>query len=150
MIDEGKIRKLAEEKLSEGGVFLTDVIVKHGNSIHVFIDGDQGVTIDDCVAISRHIESNLNRDEEDFNLQVSSAGVDQPLKFVRQYIKNIGRKLSVELKDGVAVTGKLLAADNEKIQLQTETQKGRKIITGETIEINYSEIVKALSLISFK
>lgn len=150
MIDEGMIRKLAEEKLGEAGTFLTDVVVKQGNSIHIFIDGDQGVTIDDCVALSRHIESNLNRDEEDFNLQVSSAGIDQPLKFARQYIKNIGRKLSIELKDGVAITGKLLAADNEKIQLQTETKKGRKIIAGDTIELNYTVIVKALCLISFK
>ncbi|MBE0663147.1 MAG: ribosome assembly cofactor RimP [Bacteroidales bacterium] len=150
MIDERFIRKLAEEKLGESGVFLTDVIVKQGNSIHVFIDGDQGVTIDECVALSRHIESNLNREEEDFNLQVSTAGVDQPLKFARQYIKNIGRKLSIELKNGEAITGKLLAADNEKIQLQTETQKGRKTITGDTIELNYTEIVRALCLISFK
>lgn len=150
MIDEGMIRKLVVEKLGETGTFLTDVVVKQGNSIHVFIDGDQGVTIDDCVALSRHIESNLNRDEEDFNLQVSSAGVDQPLKFARQYVKNIGRKLCIELKDGVLITGKLLAANNEKIQVQTEAKKGRKIIAGDTIEFNYTEIVKALCLISFK
>jgi ribosome maturation factor RimP len=150
MIDEALIRKLIEEKLGESGLFVTELLIKQGNNIQVFIDGDHGVSVDDCIALSRHIESNLDRDKEDFSLQVSSAGVDQPLKFARQYIKNIGRKLNIELNDGRNLSGALIAADNEKIKIQTETKKGRKIVTGEMAEVNYNEIVKAICLISFK
>jgi len=150
MIDETLISKLIEDKLGDGGLFVTELVVKQGNNIQVFIDSDHGVSVDDCIALSRHIESNLDRDQEDFNLQVSSAGVDQPLKFARQYIKNIGRKLNIELSDGRNLTGALMAAGNEKIQIQTETKKGRKIVAGEMVEVNYSEIVKAICLISFK
>jgi ribosome maturation factor RimP len=150
MIDEALISKLIEEKLGDGGLFVTELVVKQGNNIQVFIDSDHGVSVDDCIALSRHIESNLDREKEDFNLQVSSAGVDQPLKFARQYIKNIGRKLSIELNDGRNLTGALIAAGDEKIKIQTETKKGRKIIAGEMAEVNYNEIVKAICLISFK
>lgn len=150
MITEELITRLAEEKLSGSGFFLTGVEVKPGNNIQVFIDGDQSVTIADCATLSRYIESHLDRDNEDFNLKVSSAGVDQPLQFVRQYIKNVGRKISVELHDGKQITGVLLKAGEASIALQTETKKGRKIITGETIELNYKDINKAICLISFK
>lgn len=150
MIDEALISKLIEEKLGDSGLFLTELLVKQGNNIQVFIDSDHGVSVDDCIALSRHIESNLDRDIEDFHLQVSSAGVDQPLKFARQYIKNIGRKLNIELSDGRNFTGALIAADNEKIKIQTETKKGRKIVAGELVDVNYHEIVKAICLVSFK
>jgi len=150
MINEAAILKLIEEKLSQSELFVTEVNIKQGNNIQVFIDGDREVNIADCVALSRHIESNLNRDEEDFTLQVSSAGVDQPLKSVRQFLKNIGRKLNIELSDGENLTGKLLLADDQKIQVQTEIKKGHRIITGDTIEINHDNIAKAVCLISFK
>lgn len=150
MITEELITRLAEEKLSGSGFFLTGVEVKPGNNIQVFVDGDQGVTIADCASLSRYIESQLDRDHEDFNLKVSSAGVDQPLQFTRQYIKNVGRKISVELHDGKQITGMLLKAGETSIELQTETQKGRRIITGETIALNYIDINKAICLISFK
>ena len=150
MINEERIRKLAEEKLGDSGLFLTSVLVKPGNSILVFIDGDHGVTIDDCVSLSRHIESSLDRDSEDFNLQVSSAGIDQPLQFPRQFVKNMGRRLSLSLHDGSTITGKLLLAGDDGIHIQTEEKKGRKIIPGKTQEFNYTEIAKALCLVSFK
>lgn len=150
MIDEAKIRQLVEEKLDSTGFFITELVVKQGNNIQVFIDGDHDVNIDDCIALSRHIESNLDREQEDFNLQVSSAGLDQPLKFVGQYVKNIGRKLSIDLNDGSNITGKLLAAGKENIQIQSETQKGRKIISGELVTITYDNITKAICLASFK
>jgi ribosome maturation factor RimP len=150
MIDEKIIRDLVETKLSETSLFVTDLVVKQGNLIQIFIDGDQEVSIDDCVALSRHIESNLNRDEEDFTLQVSSAGVDQPLKSLRQYKKNIGRRLGIDLNDGTKISGKLLDAGVEKIQIETEIKKGHKILPGNTLEIDYQDITKAFCLVSFK
>lgn len=150
MIDEEVIRKLIEKRLAETALFVTELTIMQGNNIQVFIDGDQGVSINDCVALSRHIESNLDRDQEDFKLQVSSAGVDRPLQFPRQYVKNVGRRFSIELKDESNISGALLAAEKDKIQVQTEIKKGRKIIPGNIVEINYKDISIAICLTSFK
>lgn len=150
MINETTVRKLVEDRLNGTDFFLTDLMVKKDNTIHVFIDGDKGVNIDDCVALSRYIESNLDRDAEDFSLQVSSAGVDHALKFSRQYRKNIGRSLRIEKKDGSIFNGKLLDANDENIQVQTEIKKGRKLLPGEVLTIHYNEIAKAFCLVSFK
>lgn len=150
MITENTIRKIVAEKIQDSGLFLYDIIIKSGNSIHVYIDGDQSVTIDDCVGLSRHIESQLDREAEDFNLQVSSPGIDQPLKFARQFPKNAGRRLKIELRDGGLLEGKFLSADAEKIQVQTEIKKGRTILPGEIREINLDDIDRAYTIISFK
>lgn len=150
MITEKTIRILIEEKLGQTSLFLTDLIIRQDHQINVYIDGDQGVTIDDCVMLSRYIESHLDRDKEDFALQVSSHGIDQPLKFARQYVKNVGRRFRIELKDGHSLTGKLISAEGEKIHLQTEKQKGNKTIQDEIVELNIGDIDKALCLISFK
>jgi ribosome maturation factor RimP len=150
MIDEGALLKLTEEYLSQSGLFVAELTVKPGNNIMVSIDGDKEVSIDDCVALARFIESSLNRDEEDYNLQVSSAGVDQPLKTLRQYTKNIGRRLGIDLADGGNITGKLVSADSEKIQVQKEIKKGRKITSGDIVELDYAGITKAVCLVSFK
>ncbi len=150
MITEKAIRLLIEEKLEKTSLFLTDLVIRKDQQINVYIDGDQGVTIDDCVMLSRYIESHLNRDREDFALQVSSHGIDQPLKLARQYVKNVGRRFRIELKDGHLLTGKLLLAEGEKIQVQTEKQKGNKTIKDEIVELNIGDIDKALCLVSFK
>lgn len=150
MIAENTIQKILAEKIQDSGLFLYDIQIKSGNSIHVYIDGDQSVTVDNCVEISRYIESQLDRETEDFNLQVSSPGADQPLKFARQYPKNVGRRLSIALKDGGNLEGKLLSYDSEKIQVQTEIKKGRKVLQGEMREIYLADIDKAYIIISFK
>jgi len=86
--------------LKDSPLFLLDVIIRKGNRILVTIDGDQGVSIADCAKLSRYIESRLNREEEDFELQVSTAGADSPLKLKRQYPGHCGRTLEVSLIDG--------------------------------------------------
>ena len=150
MITENSIRLIVEEKLENTSFFLTNLVIRQGNQIHIYIDGDQGVTIDDCAMLSKYIESNLNRNEEDFTLQVSSAGIDQPLKFRRQYVRNIGRRFWMELKDGSFFTGKLLSVEGDKIQVHTEKQKGKMVIEDKIIELEISDINKALCLISIK
>ncbi len=89
--------------------FLVDVEVKGGNVINVFVDGDNGISIGQCSKISRHIEASLNRDEEDYDLRVSSPGLDRPFKSKRQYLKYIGRDIEVDITDGKPLKGKLLS-----------------------------------------
>jgi ribosome maturation factor RimP len=150
MIETELIRKLAEEKLNGTDLFLVDAEVKSGNNIQVLIDGRHDVTIDDCIAVSRHIESALDREQEDFNLQVSSAGIDKPLMYASQYIKNIGRRLSIDLKEGGNISGKLLNADENEIEIQTEKKTGRKTVAGKNMHVKYNDIEKAMCLVTFK
>ena len=99
--------------------YLVGMKITPDNRIFVDIDGDHGVTIDDCIELSRTIEGQLDRDEEDFELNVSSAGADQPLRLTRQYIKNIGREVEVVTLDGEKLTGTLTAADEEQFTVST-------------------------------
>ena len=98
MIEKIKILELVNQALEGTDKFLVNLKVTPDNRIYV--DGDNGVTIDDCIELSRAIESRLDRDEEDFALDVSSAGADQPLKLTRQMVKNIGREVEAMTFDG--------------------------------------------------
>ena len=127
----GEIVKLVEQLLEDEPVyFIVSVAIKPVNNISLFIDGDSGITIEKCVRINKAlykqiVETTLYPDGE-FSLEVSSPGLDEPLKLNRQYIKNIGRSLMVELADGKKVEGKLIAADNVGIELEEELGKGKK------------------------
>ena len=95
-----KVETLLEAALRDDeSLFLIDLKIGSDNSINITLDGDQGVTLKDCMNISRAIEHNLDREEYDFSLEVASAGVGSPLLNSRQYIKNIGRKLRVDLSE---------------------------------------------------
>jgi len=126
-----EIVKLVEQLLQNEPVyFLVSLAIKPVNNISLFIDGDSGITIEKCVRINKAlykqiVETTLYPDGE-FSLEVSSPGLDEPLKLNRQYIKNIGRSLMVELADGKKVEGKLIAADNVGIELEEELGKGKK------------------------
>lgn len=134
MIDKGKIIKLIEEKLTEDQ-FIVEVEVSPANQISVQIDSEKGISIDDCVAISRQIEGNLDREEEDFELQVSSAGLGQPFKVLRQYTKNIEQEIEVVLKDGQKIAGILKAVQETSFDLETskkekvEGKKKKELVT---------------------
>ena len=123
MIEKIKILELVNEALEGSDKFLVSLKITPDNRIYVDIDGDNGVTIDDCIELSRAIESQLDRDEEDFALDVSSAGADQPLKLTRQYLKNIGREVEVVTFDGEKSVGELTAADEERIVVRTAGTK---------------------------
>ena len=152
MIKEKQIKKLIDSQLQGTDKFLVDIIIKRGNSILVFIDGDAGVKIQDCIDLSRHIESNLDRDYEDFSLNVSSHGLDQPLKLLRQYKKNEGRGLSVLLSDGSKMKGKLIMADEDGITILPELEKKKKKTDKEIKEefINFDQIKESKLIITFK
>lgn len=151
MINENTIRALVKEKIAETDYYLLSVDIKAGNNIVVV----GPVSISDCVDISRQIEHNLDREEEDFSLSVSSPGLDKPLRDYRQYIKNIGRHLEIRLADGAELEGELIAADEEEIKVKEEKKErveGKK--KKELIELEhtfkYPEIKQAKIKIIFK
>jgi ribosome maturation factor RimP len=148
MIEKGKIITLIEEKLTEDQ-FIVEVEVSPTNQISVLIDSEKGISIDDCVTISRQIEGNLDREEEDFELQVSSAGLGQPFKVFRQYTKNIGREIEVVLKDGQKMEGILKAVQETSFELESskkekvEGKKKKELVTSiHTIAFDEAKTVK--------
>ena len=151
MITEKQIKKLIGQHLEGGEFFLVDLVVKPGNRVLVFIDGDHRVTIEACRELSRFIEDNLDRETEDFDLTVSSAGADRPLKLPRQYIKNIGNDLEVVTASGEKITGKVLNAGEDGIEIeQVPVKKTAKTIEKIVVSLKYDEIKTAKEVISFK
>jgi len=148
MIKKEQLIGWINEHLEGSDKFLVEVLVKPGERIHVFIDGDSGIAVADCSRLSRYLETKLDREQEDFELTVSSHGADQPLRFPRQYRKNAGRSLKVTLKDGAQLTGLLLGADDHKITLKPETVKHKPVLPER--DIDYEEIAEAKIVISFK
>ncbi|WP_280747249.1 ribosome assembly cofactor RimP [Parabacteroides sp. PF5-9] len=155
MIDKQNIIKIVEEKLIASEYYLVDVVVKPGNLIIVEIDHDEAVNIDDCVALSRHIEAHLDRDVEDFELEVGSAGITAPFKVLRQYTKNVGNEVEMLLKSGVKLTGVLKSADESGVILSIEKKvkpegAKRKVIVQEELSYTFDEIKYTKYLIRFK
>lgn len=155
MIEKNTIRQLAEEKLAASDYFVVDVEIKPGNVIVVEIDSDKAVSIDDCAELSRYIEEHLDRDAEDFELEVGSAGITSPFKVLRQYRKNIGNEVEMLLKAGKKLTGILKDANEENVTLTVEKQvkpegAKRKITVEEDLTYSYDEIKYTKYLIRFK
>lgn len=158
MLDREKIIVLAEERMAEldKGLFIVDLRISDANVISLEIDSETGsVSIDDCVRVSRNIEHNLDREEQDFELSVSSAGLDKPLRVLKQYPKNIGRELKVKTASGDKVEGVLTKADASGIVLQTSRKeriegKKKKELIVEDIPLKYADIKEAKVVISFK
>jgi ribosome maturation factor RimP len=149
------IRKYLQEELPQRGLFLVDVTVKPGNRITVFVDSMKGVTLDECIGVSRLIESKLDREAEDFELEVSSPGLGNPLKLPQQFEKNLGRILEVITFDGMKTTGKLVMAGEEMIRLEVETlgkdtHSRKKVKVIKTWEKRIEEIKTAKVSISLK
>jgi ribosome maturation factor RimP len=147
-----KIRDLAEKSLASPAHFLVEVVVsKHKPwKFTVIIDGDQGITIDDCATVSRTLNESLESEILDpYALEVSTPGLDHPLKLKRQFKKNIGRGLKVVKKDKSMVNGTLKQAEEEKIVVENESGQGKKTAL-KIIEIPFTEIEKAFVTVSFK
>ena len=148
MISESYIRQLVEEKLEGTDMFIVELTLSSNNRIVVEVDGMSGVTIDDCVAVSRQIESNLDREQEDFELQVSSAGIDKPLRARRQFEKNIGREVKIVLQDSAELKGELLEV-GESLKVKLPASKKKKLPEREET-IAWENIRETKILISFK
>jgi len=154
MISADRIQNIAAEKLAESTNFIVDITVKSGNKITVLLDNDQGVSISDCVAMSRHIESNLDREAEDFELNVMSPGLSEPFKILRQYQKNIGKQVDIVTKEGKKLSGKLLKATDLGIEVESkskervEGKKGKQLIMSK-INLTFNQIKETKIVISF-
>lgn len=137
MIDKFKVLDIVKDTLEGTEKYLVNMRITPDNRIFVDIDGDNGINIDDCIELSRTIENKLNREEEDFELNVSSAGADAPLKMPRQYHRHIGRMLSVEPFEGEPVEGTLLEADEEQFVIKT---KGLKKVLPQELTFRYDNV----------
>ena len=155
MIAEKKVRELAQSRLDEFNGFIIDLKISSSNQIKLLIDSDTAISVSDCMSVSRNIEHNLDREEEDFSLEVSSAGIDQPFKHRRQYHKNMGREVKVKsLND--KVTEGLLTEVNEhdivvltRIKERIEGRKAKKWVETKQ-HINFDDIKETKVIISFK
>jgi ribosome maturation factor RimP len=120
MIEKQKIQGLIEEFIKGTGLFLVSVKVSSSNRIIVLADKNEGITIDECAAIHRHVENGLDRDKEDFELQVSSPGLDMPFLVIEQYLKNEGKKVEVTDNEGSKYIGNLKNVTRGGFELETK------------------------------
>jgi ribosome maturation factor RimP len=158
MIDRKEIERLVEERIQEldNGLYVVEMTISSTNVIRIEIDKiNGGVTVSDCVSVSRNVEHNLDREKADFELHVSSAGLDKPFRHINQYIKNVGRMINVKTKDGRTIEGEIVKVADDKIILSAEEMQlleGKK--KKEKVEIIYelmlTEIKEANIVISFK
>lgn len=146
MIDKFKVLDIIKDTLDGSDKYLVNMKITPDNRIFVDIDGDEGINIDDCIVLSRAIENQLNREEEDFELNVSSAGADAPLKMPRQYRRHMGRDLSVETFDGTTYEGTLTLCDDTQFTIQT---KGTKKVAPQVLTFNYADVRAAKVVLKF-
>ena len=153
MITKEQVTQLANESLENTDRFVVDITVSKSNVIFVYIDSDTSVTIDHCVELSRYIESHLDREIEDYELSVSSAGIDYPLLKNRQLNEYIEKELDILNNEGIKKTYKLLSFNDEKLDVQEATIKrlGRlkKIVYSETTELFFKDIKEIKPYINF-
>ena len=155
MISKNVVEGIVNEWLEDKEYFLVDVTVSPDDKIVVEIDHAEGVWIDDCVELSRFIESKLDREEEDFELEVGSAGIGQPFKVLQQYLIHIGKEVEVLTKEGKKLEGVLKEADADHFvvtvlkKVKPEGAK-RPVWVDEDLTFTYDEIKYTKYLISFK
>jgi ribosome maturation factor RimP len=156
MIEEKLIRELVEERLAAFDGYIIDLSIGAGNAIKLLIDADHSISIIECMSVSRNVEHNLDREEEDFSLEVSSAGLDQPFRHIRQYKKSIGRDVEVVSLEGRKTEGKLSAVNEDSFIVLTKHKekiegrsKAKHWVEKENV-IKFSDIKQTKVIISFK
>ena len=156
MIDEKHIRELAEERLATFDGFIVELTIGAGNNIKLLIDADHSISITECMSVSRNVEHNLDREVEDFSLEVSSAGLDQPFKHIRQYLKCVGRDVQVIDLEGKKLEGNMRAADEKSFTVVTKSKekiegrsKAKHWVDHDHI-FEYKDVKQTKVIISFK
>lgn len=150
-----KVAQLLASALEENkSLFLIDLDITESNQIRVIIDGDKGVTVEDCIAVSRQIEHNLDREAYDFSLEVMSAGISEPLTLPRQFKKNIGRNLKIKTKNDKKIEGELTEANNISCTLRWSEREPKPVGKGKvTVQkeaaLHYEDIMEAKVMITF-
>ena len=151
---EKRVAALVEEKIADRPeLFLVSIKMLPNNKLIIHVDGDEGISIQDCAAISRHVGFHLEEEntiDKAYNLEVSSPGVGEPLQLNRQYHKNIGRDLSVKLNDGTIKEGKLISLTDDAIEIEEKVKEKGKKVQLVNAQIEFNNIVETKVLISFK
>ncbi len=150
MVEKQKIQAIVEEFIKGTGLFLVAVKVSSANRITVLADKNNGITIDECAGLHREIEKNLDRETEDFELQVSSPGLDLPFAVIEQYYKNDGKKVEVIDIEGVKYTGKLKNITKGGFELETEVKVKGKTKELKDISFNFEQIKSTRVILTIK
>jgi ribosome maturation factor RimP len=151
---EKRVKELVEEKIADKpNLFIVDIKMHSNGKLIILLDGDEGIGIDECVQVSRHVGFHLEEEnviETAYNLEVSSPGIDFPLSSPRQYAKNVGRNLGIKMKDGVKREGVLTGLTEDAIIIEEKVkEKGKKAQVIESV-IPMEQITETKVLISFK
>ena len=154
-MDIAKVREIVEKKLEGTDMFVVECVCSPSNEIMLTLDSDTRVTIDACAELSRAVNEAFDRDEEDFSLTVASAGIGEPLKLVRQYLKIVGSPIEVLLTSGIKLLGTLDAADEQGITISYDEKvavegKKRKELQHTVRTYAYSEIKTAKEYLDYK
>jgi len=150
MIEKNKIEETVREFIKGTGLFLVSVKVSSANRITVLADKKGGITIDECVAVHRHIEKNFNRDEVDYELQVSSPGLDMPFSVIEQYQNNEGSKVEVTDNDGGSYSGILKNVTSGGFELETEVKVKGKARETKEISFNFDQVKTTRVILTIK
>ena len=155
-MDKAKVKQLVEEAINENpSLFLIELSFLANNKIYVEIDGDNGVPLKECIRVSRNVEHNLDREEEDFELEVTTPDITKPIQNTRQYKKNLDRNLEVKFgEDEQKVEGKLVSVDEDSITLEWKAREPKPIGKGKVTVVKnatilYSDIHQAKVKINF-
>ncbi|OFY44592.1 MAG: hypothetical protein A2Z69_01185 [Bacteroidetes bacterium RBG_13_44_24] len=150
MIDKSNIEKLVAEFIKGTGIFLVTIRVSSSNRITVLADTIKGITIDECVALHRYLEKHLDPNNVDFELQVSSPGLDMPFGVIEQYYKNEGKKVEVVDNDGMKFTGNLKNVTNGGFELETEVRIKGKAREMKDISFNFDQVKSTKEVLVIK
>ncbi len=154
MITQEQVEQIIHEKIDGSEIFLVAVVMNPGNNIHVHLDTAKGILIDECVEVSRYIVSKMDKEVEDYNLEVSSPGLDASFRVKQQYEKNLGKQVEIIKVDGAKIKGILVTYLDDKIEVEamvkpTSPDKSKKLVP-QVLTIELEEIKTIKSVISFK
>ena len=155
MITKENIQEIISDIIKEKEAFIVDINVNPSNKINILIDSMEGFTIDDCVEVSRLVESKLDRDAEDFELEVSSAGLSEPFKVIEQYKKNIGKDVETITKEGIKIKGVLSNVTEKDFEIEESKMvkvegKKKKQNVIEKHQFAYDQVKSTKIIIKFK
>jgi len=154
MITSDLIRDIVSNFIGDSELFMVEISVNPGNKIVVLIDSVKGVSIGECTRLSRTIEQHFDREVEDFELEVSSPGLSNPFRVIRQYQKNIGREVEVILKTGQKLTGKLISVENDTFCIEAQKKvrlegKKRPELINEQLSFMFNDVKTTKLVINF-
>ncbi len=154
MINKDTVTRLVRHQIQGTDLFIVDINVSHSNNIQILVDSDKGVSVQECMDLSRAVERDLDREEDDFQLEVSSPGLSEPLKVLPQYLKNIGREVEVLTKEGIKHQGRLKQVSDKGLAIEEKVkikgEKKRPEIKVIEREFDFDHILSTKLVISFK